>query len=405
MAPRSLQGARSGGTVPNRYPRKTGRLTISYYGDVMLDRRLANLLSIDIGCAKQRTHSPPLNSPVGGAAASTNLDSGSAHRCNQTQVLLSHNEGCALKAYVAVTNKRWFRHLRMLSRQTRVAEVNFWTPKRWGGRFRVLRRGQPLLFKLTSPDNAIAGGGFFEHYSNLPISLAWQAFGENNGASSLAEVRQRTARLRRDDPRPWEDYTIGCILLAEPFFWDREDWIPQPADWAPSIQRGKGYDLTTQIGQRLWAEVLARLRGATVSELKVDLPGGYTDPATVRRRVGQGIFRAVVTDVYGRQCAVTREKALPALDAAHIRPFSVAPQNYISNGILLRSDIHRLFDAGYVTVTPDYHVRVSDRIHADFHDGENYRRLDGTELWVPSAPEHQPGHRYLEWHNENCFRG
>lgn len=108
----------------------------------------------------------------------------------------------ALKAYVAVTDKTWFQHLRKLSLQTPVDEVNFWTPKSWGGRFRVLQRGQPLLFKLRSPDNAIVGGGFYEHYSDLPISLAWEAFGEKNGASSLSEIRQRTARLRRDAPRP-----------------------------------------------------------------------------------------------------------------------------------------------------------------------------------------------------------
>ena len=56
---------------------------------------------------------------------------------------------------------------------------------------------------------------------------------------------------------------------------------------------------------------------------------------------------------------MTREKALPALDAAHIRPFSEAPENYVQNGMLLRSDVHRLFDAGYVTVTPDYRFEVS----------------------------------------------
>ena len=88
----------------------------------------------------------------------------------------------------------------VLSRHGRVQEVKFWTPRKWGGRFGVLERGQPLLFKLKSPDNAIVGGGFFEHYSELPISLAWQAFGEKNGASSLAEIRERTARLRKDHP-------------------------------------------------------------------------------------------------------------------------------------------------------------------------------------------------------------
>ena len=133
--------------------------------------------------------------------------------------------------------------------------------------------------------------------------------------------------------------------------------------------------------------------------------GGYLDPATVKHRVGQGIFRTVVTEVYGRQCAVTREKALPALDAAHIRPFSETPWNYVENGMLLRSDVHRLFDAGYVTVTPDYQFEVSDHIHTAFDDGENYYKLHGTELWVPDRSEHQPARRYLEWHNEHRFRG
>ena len=59
-----------------------------------------------------------------------------------------------------------------------VEEVNFWTPKPRGGHFRVLTRGQPLLFKLKSRHNVIAGGGFFEHYTELPSGLAWQAFGE-----------------------------------------------------------------------------------------------------------------------------------------------------------------------------------------------------------------------------------
>ena len=93
-----------------------------------------------------------------------------------------------MNAYVAVTDKQWFDHLRGLSRRQPVEEVNFWTPKPWGGKFGVLQRGQPLLFKLRSPHNAIVGGGFFEHYTPLPISLAWEAFGQKNGARNLVEV-------------------------------------------------------------------------------------------------------------------------------------------------------------------------------------------------------------------------
>lgn len=80
-----------------------------------------------------------------------------------------------MNAFVASTDSKWFE---FLSSQADVDEVNFWMPKPWGGRFGVLRRGEPLLFKLKAPHNAIAGGGFFEHYTDLPISRAWDSFGD-----------------------------------------------------------------------------------------------------------------------------------------------------------------------------------------------------------------------------------
>ena len=145
------------------------------------------------------------------------------------------------------------------------------------------------MFKLRSPDNAIVGGGFFERYSELPISLAWQAFGEKNGASSLAEIRERTARLRKHHPRPWEDYTIGCILLAEPFLWEERDWIPQPEDWAPSTQRGKGYDLRAEIGRTLWTQVFDRLRGTIVSEPKPGSGSVFSRSRSSERRSSKAV--------------------------------------------------------------------------------------------------------------------
>ena len=81
----------------------------------------------------------------------------------------------------------------------------------------------------------------------------------------------------------------------------------------------------------------------------------------------------------------------PALEAAHIRPFKEEPQHYVQNGLRLRSDVHSLFDAGYVTVTPEYQFEVSDHNHTDFDDGEHYYELGGTELWVPRSSEHRPG--------------
>jgi putative restriction endonuclease len=282
----------------------------------------------------------------------------------------------------------------------------------------VLTAGQPLLFKLRAGHGGfIVGGGFFAHYTELPISLAWGAFGRKNGVPDLRAFRERIARLRREPADPWNEDPIGCILLAQPFFFDREDWIPGPADWAPNTQRGKGYDLSEGIGARLWADVRARLEAVRAGDRwrerapdddfpePPDIPGGYAPTAPGRRRYGQGIFQSLILDAYGRQCAVTRERALPALDAAHIRSFSERPEHDVRNGLLLRSDVHRLFDAGYVTVTPQYKVEVSHRVREDFNDGENYLKMRGAEIVVPEREGWRPDREALAWHNERRFRG
>jgi putative restriction endonuclease len=125
----------------------------------------------------------------------------------------------------------------------------------------------------------------------------------------------------------------------------------------------------------------------------------------VRQRLGQGAFRVLVTDVYQRRCAVTAEKALPVLQAAHIRPVAREGPHRVDNGLLLRSDIHALFDQGYVTVTPDLRFLVGRRLKQDFDNGEPYYALSGRAIRVPDGEEDRPGRDFLEWHADTVYRG
>ena len=77
-----------------------------------------------------------------------------------------------MNGFVAVTDNHWFA---FLSQQPEIDEVNFWQP-RGRSQFRSLKTGEPFFFKLRSPLNYIAGGGFFAHSTILPISLALEAF-------------------------------------------------------------------------------------------------------------------------------------------------------------------------------------------------------------------------------------
>jgi putative restriction endonuclease len=120
-------------------------------------------------------------------------------------------------------------------------------------------------------------------------------------------------------------------------------------------------------------------------------------------RLGQGIFRVAVMDAYGRACAVTHEHSLPALDAAHIRPYSVEGPNEVRNGLLLRSDLHRLFDKGYITVTPERRLEVSRRLRDDFKNGRSYYPLHGSDVRFSVDERHRPATEFLRWHNEHVF--
>ena len=249
-----------------------------------------------------------------------------------------------------------------MSTQGTLDEINFWQPSA-STAFRALKAGEPLLFKLHSPDNYIVGGGFFACWKNAPVSLAWEAFGAKNGAANVNEMRKRIERYRRVKPSQHEGYEIGCILLEQPFFFAQDEWLPVP-DWQPNIVRGKTYDLAVEPGRTLWEQVLTGLRlqnGQVLrdAEIVARAKERYSKALLIQPRLGQGSFRIIVTDAYSRRCAITRERVLPVLEAAHIRPYAEGGEHRVDNGLLLRSDLHTLFDRGYVTVTPEYRIEVT----------------------------------------------
>ncbi len=308
-----------------------------------------------------------------------------------------------MRAYVAVTDNEWFRFLAALPE---VDEVNFWQPG--GGRgFRALQPGEPLLFKLHAPENFIVGGGFFVRWTRLPASIAWEAFGPKNGAASLEEMCRRIERYRRIPPSN-QDYEIGCVVLTQPFFFERADWFAPPENFHPNVQTGKTYDLgEPPAGTWLWEQVALRTMARDL-DLDIELekePGRmFGEPVLVRPRLGQGSFRVLVTDTYERRCAVTGEKILPVLQAAHIKPVASGGVHRVDNGLLLRSDIHTLFDKGYVTVTPNRRFRVSRNLRGEFHNGAYYESFDGRKIWVPANPQDRPDPEALGWHADAIFR-
>jgi putative restriction endonuclease len=312
----------------------------------------------------------------------------------------------AINLVIAVTDEAWFQQLRQ---EPSIPEVNFWAP---GGNahFRALDPGEVFLFKLHSPRNFIVGGGIFAHASLMPCSLAWESFGIANGVKSLGEMRARIIKYRRVSTDHREDFTIGCRILTQPFFWPEFEWIPVPESFSLRTVRFKRYSTEESDGLRLWTTVCDRFsRHENDHVLKehdeYEVAERYGSPKLIRPRLGQGGFRMMVTDAYNRKCAVTGEKVLPALEAAHIKPYSAGGPHEVANGLLLRRDIHSLFDAGYVTVTKDLRFEVSRKVKEQFHNGREYYSLHGRKILLPDGSDMRPKPSWLEWHNSEAYLG
>lgn len=306
-----------------------------------------------------------------------------------------------MKGFVAVTNPGWYEKL---SAEPGPKDANFWKPSP-----RVPFSppvGTPFFFKLKKPEDAIAGFGYFAGFSVLPDWLAWDTFGEANGVESLEGLRRRLQQIREGariaaDPGG----RIGCSLIAEARFFPKSAWVTSPRDWARTTQVGATYDLTVGEGLRIWQECLAR---AAVPELIAEARSEeqrFGAPVLHLPRLGQGIFRVQVLDAYGRACAVTGEHSLPVLEAAHIKPYSKGGQHDLQNGLSLRTDLHRLFDRGYITVDEDHRLVVGHRLKDDFSNGKAYYAMQGKALDMPTAAMARPLPESLAWHRQSVFLG
>jgi hypothetical protein len=109
-------------------------------------------------------------------------------------------------------------------------------------------------------------------------------------------------------------------------------------------------------------------------------------------RRGQPKFRAGLLEAYHGRCAITGSDTQAVLEAAHIRPYRGPESNVLTNGLLLRADVHTLFDLAQLGIEPSSHtVRLAMSLK-----GSSYDYLDGTQLSLPSDPQCRPSMQSLE---------
>jgi hypothetical protein len=125
---------------------------------------------------------------------------------------------------------------------------------------------------------------------------------------------------------------------------------------------------------------------------RVDARKKVEQSIAIRR--GQTLFRNTLLKAYGKKCAITECIAVEALEAAHILPYKGEQWNHPSNGILLRADIHVLFDLHLISIDPKtYKVAVSSRLQ-----NTNYGSLNGKKIVIPESKVIGPNKEALSDH-------
>ena len=274
---------------------------------------------------------------------------------------------------------------------------------------------EPFLFKTKSPRNQLVGGGFFVRFWELRVSEAWATFGPGNGVASEAELHAAITRYRAKNGSPADpDPTIGCIILRNLLFAPGGEEMAPPPRWGTNIVQGKTYGTDDPDYEYVDHAFRAFQGGARVDRfwdrdlIELDLDAEdqrYGAPVLTRHRLGQGSFRLAVLDAYRQRCAITGTRMAPVLQAAHIRPYAAGGQHRVDNGLALRSDMHTLYDRGYLGVDADYRLRVSPWLSEHFGNGvELYsREARGDLIRLPDSKDEHPDRDALEWHMDQVF--
>jgi hypothetical protein len=158
--------------------------------------------------------------------------------------------------------------------------------------------------------------------------------------------------------------------------------------------RGRGADLVREWKERERAEAEDRV----LTEWAAVARGKRRRLQMQTVRPGQAKFRADLIEAYGGACVITNVSALPTLEAAHIEPHDGDATDVVINGLLLRADLHKLFDDMLLWIDDDQKVRVAESV-----TDEEYRRWDGWTLRPPNNPAAGPDAVALRVHRRACL--
>jgi len=281
---------------------------------------------------------------------------------------------------ISPTDIDWFNFIKANSF---VSEVNFWTPTSWN--ISRLKPGDKFYFMLKAPIRKIGGGGTFKEYIDLSIEKAWNRFGLKNGCANKRELIDRLNRYRTKrstEEGISSEGKIGCIILQDVEVWDEDKYVDLK-DTSISFP-----DQVVKIKYFTEGDVFLATPSVSKSTNFMPLPSGIFkegSTATITARKGQGSFKGMIAKVYGNACCISQEATPELLEAAHIQPYFNESSHHSQNGLLLRVDLHKLFDNGLLYIDSDYIIHISPYLKSDY-----YRNFHGETIRLPKNKSDWP---------------
>lgn len=272
----------------------------------------------------------------------------------------------------------------------------------------TISRGVPEHWEIAK------GHGFWDVTRNWEVAFGdlvyfWQGNGSWLGQARATDDLRPLARV---DSRPWIDGLERTYVGRFPFELLSDSPTSRPA-WG-EVQSRLSRPLSLQAPRKLTDPADEAVLSSYFSgDVGTDTSSDDVDRAlelarsgadlrrfsfgAIADRRGQAGFRRELLRAYGSACGLTGESTVPVLEAAHISPYKGDHTNHVRNGLLLRADVHTLFDLAQVTVDPELVVHVSPELR-----GSDYAALAGRELRAPSSERDRPDPTLLATHNKRC---
>lgn len=189
----------------------------------------------------------------------------------------------------------------------------------------------------------------------------------------------------------------GIVGLRNAGKLDKEIWDEFNADW-----ENLAYESELLISKRNNRQI--------EEDFQIEMPEipiGKEKERIVRTRVNQSFFRASILSLYNQKCCITGLSIPDLLIASHIIPWSKDENNRLNprNGLCLNAMHDRAFDKGFITVTPEYKVKISNYF-ADYGNeeivSEMFSKYNNQKIIL--LDKFSPDKEFLSYHNEKIFR-